>query len=63
MKKLKGLIGVEVLGVNEQKNINGGGPGIEACYCPGTGIFAGIIHPAEGETCASVIEESCLLDH
>ncbi len=62
MKKLKGLFGVEVLGANEQKNINGGGPGVEACYCPGTGVFAGIIHPGEGETCAAVIAESCLLD-
>lgn len=62
MKKLKDLIGVEVLSVNEKKNINGYGGGIEACYCPGTGIFAGIIHPDAGETCASVIEESCPLD-
>lgn len=61
MKKLKDLIGVEVLGVDEKKNINGGGSGIEACYCPGTGVFAGVIHA--GETCASVIEESCLLDN
>lgn len=63
MKKLKDLIGIEVLGVKEKKNIMGGGPGVEACYCPGTGIFAGIIRPADGETCASVIEESCLLDN
>ncbi|MCD0472693.1 hypothetical protein [Flavobacterium sp. JAS] len=63
MKKLKDLEGVEILSVNEKKNISAGGRGIEACYCPGTGIFAGIIHPDEGETCASVIEESCLLDH
>lgn len=63
MKKLKNLIGVEVLGVNEKKNINGGGVGVEACYCPGTGIYAGIIHPGEGETCASVIAENCLQDN
>lgn len=62
MKKLKDLIGVEVLGVKEKKSITGGGPGVEACYCPGTGVFAGVIHPGEGETCASVIEETCLLD-
>ncbi|WDF60045.1 MULTISPECIES: hypothetical protein [Flavobacterium] len=62
MKKLKNLAGVEVLSVNERKNIIGGGPGIEACYCPGTGIFAGVIHPGEGETCAAVIEENCPLE-
>ncbi|KUJ63171.1 hypothetical protein AR687_03165 [Flavobacteriaceae bacterium CRH] len=62
MKKLKDLIGVEVLGVNEKKNINGGGVGAEACYCPGTNILAGIIHPNEGETCGPVIEEGCPLD-
>jgi len=61
MKKLKNLIGVEVLSAVEKKNINGGGPGIEACYCP-DGTFAGIIHPGEGETCASVIGQKCLLD-
>lgn len=59
MKKLKDLIGVEVLSTKEKKNINGGGPGIEACYCP-DGTFAGVIHG--GESCSSVIEESCLLD-
>ena len=62
MKELKDLIGIEVLGVNEKKNIMGGGPGIEACYCPGTNIFAGIIRPGDGETCASVIEDGCPLD-
>ncbi|MFQ6603308.1 hypothetical protein [Flavobacterium sp. C3NV] len=62
MKKLKDLIGVEILSATEKKNIKGGGPGIEACYCP-DGTFAGIIHPGEGEVCSSVIEESCLLDH
>lgn len=62
MKKLKDLIGVEVLSVNEQKNIIAGGVGAEACYCPGTGILAGIIHPGEGETCASVIDQNCPLD-
>ncbi len=62
MKKLKDLIGVEILSVNEKKNINGGGVGAEACYCPGTNILAGIIHPGEGETCAPVIEENCPLD-
>ncbi|MBO9583241.1 MAG: hypothetical protein J7574_03680 [Flavobacterium sp.] len=62
MKKLKDLFGVEVLGVIEKKNIFGGGGGVEACYCP-DGSFAGIIHVNEGETCQSVIEEGCLLDH
>jgi len=62
MKKLKDLIGVEILSVSEKKSINGGGVGAEACYCPGTNILAGIIHPNEGETCAAVIEENCWLD-
>ncbi|MCP2026672.1 hypothetical protein L1276_001816 [Flavobacterium sp. HSC-32F16] len=62
MKKLKNLTGIEILSISEKKSINGGGPGIEACYCPGTGIFAGIIHPGEGETCASVINENCPLE-
>ncbi|WKL46987.1 hypothetical protein Q1W71_18730 [Flavobacterium pectinovorum] len=61
MKNLKDLKGVEVLSKNEQKNLMGGGPGIEACYCP-DGTFAGIIHPGEGETCGAVINESCLLE-
>lgn len=62
MKKLKSLEGVEVLSIQEKKSITGGGPGPEACYCPGTNILAGIIHPSEGETCASVIEENCPLE-
>lgn len=62
MKKLKNLIGIEILSASEKKNINGGGPGPEACYCPGTNILAGIIHPNEGETCAAVIDQNCPLD-
>ena len=59
MKNLKDLKGVEVLSKNEQKNLMGGGPGIEACYCP-DGTFAGIA--TEGEGCGGVIDQNCPLE-
>lgn len=63
MKKLKSLAGIEILSINERKNIIGGGdPGIEVCYCPGSQIPLAIIHTSEGQNCADIIDQKCPAD-
>ncbi|WPO80372.1 hypothetical protein [Flavobacterium sp. KACC 22761] len=63
MKKLKNLVGIEILSISERKSIVGGGdPGTELCYCPGTDILLGIIHTRDGESCEVLIDQKCPAD-
>jgi hypothetical protein len=57
LKKMVQLEGVSELSKSAQKDIQGKGNGLIACYCPD-----GTVVVTHDDSCAAVIDHYCLLD-